>query len=252
MKGAEPFELRGHEAGVLLLHGFSGSTSEVRGLADLLHDAGFGVYAPALAGHGTDPLDLDAVSADDFFARAEEAYQEAAARYQRLYLVGFSLGGTLALHLAARHHVAGIVTIATPVFMATALHRGIPFAHRWSPWRNVISNYAAWRGEVVGYRLTPLSSLVVFLDVIERVRQDLGWIRAPLLVLHSQRDETVPVANATYISAHVASSTKRVRIFARGRHLMTVPPELLLIKADVVRFLHDLERKAGAADKAPA
>ena len=109
------------------------------------------------------------------------------------------------------------------------------------PKRHVISNYAAWRGEVVGYRTTPISSLRVFLEVVASVRADLPRVTTPLLVVHSTGDMTVPVANAPYIAAHVASETRAMRIYHGGRHLLTLPPHLDDVQRDVVRFLHARE-----------
>ena len=232
MAGAEPFERAGDDSGVLLLHGFSGSCSEVRGLGAMLHAGGFGVSAPALAGHGTTPQDLAQVSRDDFFAGAEAAYLAAVKRFARVYVVGLSMGGTLGLHLAARHRLDGLATISAPVFMSRSVS--------WSG-RNVISNYAAWRGEVVGYRYTPWSSIGVFLDVLAMVKRELPRVEAPLLVLHSTGDQTVPVDNAAFISAHVASAHKVVRVYNGGRHLLTLPPHLEAVGSDVLGFLRARE-----------
>lgn len=241
MSGAEPFDLPGADAGVLLLHGFSGSCSEVRDLGQILWHAGYGVYAPALAGHGTSPSDLERVDPEDFFSAAHAAYREIRKRYARVYVVGLSMGGTLGLHLAARVPLEGLVTISAPVFMSPLVALSVPVATRFMPQRHVISNYAAWRGEVVGYRTTPIASLLVFLDVVSSVRADLPRITVPLLVLHSTGDRTVPVANAPYITAHVSSATKAMRTYRGGRHLLTLPPHLDEVQKDVVRFLHALE-----------
>ena len=241
MAGAQPFELPGADAGVLLMHGFSGSCSEVRGLGEILNAAGFGVIAPALAGHGTTPQDLARVSRDDFFAGAQAAYDDAARRFARVYVVGLSMGGTLGLHLATRYPLQALVTISTPVFMSPLVSWGGPFGARWMPQHNVISNYAAWSGEVVGYRYTPLSSIGVFLDVLATVKHELPTIDVPLLVIHGTGDQTVPVENAAFITAHVASAEKVLRVYNGGRHLLTLPPHLRTVGADVVRFLHARE-----------
>lgn len=241
MPGAEPFALEGGRAGVLLMHGFSGSCSEIRKLGEDLYAAGFSVVAPALAGHGTSPDDLLRVTREDFFATAEAAYRDASARFERVYVVGLSMGGTLGLHLAARHDVAALVTISTPVFMGRFVSLSVPIAMRWAPDRKVISNYAAWRGEVVGYTTTPLSSLGVFLDVLKTVRRELPRVTAPLYVIHSLGDQTVPAANAAFIAAHVASQEKYVRVHPGGRHLLTLPPQLRMISGDIIEFLHERE-----------
>jgi carboxylesterase len=237
LPGAEPFTLDGDDAGVLLLHGFSGSCSEIRALGDDLHYAGFGVVAPALAGHGTTPADLTNVTREDFLETAEAAYREAADRYRHLCVVGLSMGGTLGLHIAARHHIAALVAVSTPVFMGRLVSLSVPLAMRWAPQRQVISNYAAWRGEVVGYKTTPLSSLAVFLDVLKTVRRELPRVTAPILIIHSTGDQTVPVSNAHFIAAHVTSRVKEVRIYPGGRHLLTLPPHLQAISPGIVEFL---------------
>jgi carboxylesterase len=241
MAGAEPFELAGVDVGVLLLHGFSGSCSEVKGLGTMLHAGGFGVIAPALAGHGTTPQDLARVGRDDFFTGAEAAYAEAVKRYARVYVVGLSMGGTLGLHLATRHRLAGLATISAPVFMSRVVSWSGPLGARWMPQRNVISNYAAWTGEVVGYRYTTLSSIGVFLDLLATVKHELPRVESPLLILHSTGDQTVPVENAAFISAHVASAHKVVRVYEGGRHLLTLPPHLDAVGSDVLRFLRAQE-----------
>ena len=241
MPGAEPFEFAGADAGVLLMHGFSGSCSEIRALGRRLNEAGYGVLAPALAGHGTSPSDLASVGPEDFFASADAAYQEVRQRYARVYVVGLSLGGTLGLHLATRYPLEGIVTISTPVFMSRLVSWGVPLAKRWMPQRNVISNYAAWRGEVVGYRTTPISSIGVFMDVLAAVKAELPRVKAPMLVIHSTGDQTVPVTNAPYIAARTASAQKAVRVYPGGRHLLTLPPYLDAVQMDVIRFLHSRE-----------
>jgi carboxylesterase len=241
MTGAEPFSLEGGRAAVLLLHGFSGSVSEIRELGGRIREAGFSVFAPSLAGHGSSPDDLARATREDFFSAVEDAYQQAARSAQRVYVVGLSMGGALGLHVAARHPVAAIVTISTPVFMGKLVSVSVPLLMRWVPHRQVISNYAAWRGEVVGYKTTPLRSLGVFLDVLKHVRRELPRVVAPLLVLHSKGDQTAPATNARFIAAHVGSEHKQVRVYPGGRHLLTIPPDLDRVSADILEFLNARE-----------
>ncbi len=218
----------------------------------MLWEAGYGVYAPVLAGHGTDPSDLERVRPEDFFNSAVVAYREVRKHYARVYVVGLSMGGTLGLHLAARYPLEGLVTISAPVFMSPLVSLSVPLATRFIPHRNVISNYSAWRGEVVGYRTTPISSLRVLLEVIASVRADLSRVHAPVLVLHSTGDRTVPVANAPFISARVSSTQKAIRVYRGGRHLLTLPPFLDAVKMDVIRFLHAREAPYVTARPAPS
>src|SRR3989442_7987488 len=104
----------GH-SGVLLLHGFSGSPLEMTPLADALARVGWETSIVRLAGHGTSPDDLARVTWQEWVASAREAYQDLRRRCRRVALVGLSMGGALALYLAAADPPAAVVTISAPV-----------------------------------------------------------------------------------------------------------------------------------------
>ena len=57
----EDFFVQGNSTGILLIHGFTATTTEVRLLAENLHHVGFTVAGPLLPGHGTHPEDLKIV-----------------------------------------------------------------------------------------------------------------------------------------------------------------------------------------------
>jgi len=245
LEGGEPFAL-GFEggAGVLALHGFTGSPFEVRALAELLHQNGFGVSAPALAGHATHIDDLEATTTDDYLETVEAAYEEAMRRYDRVYVVGLSMGGTLALHLATRTPIAGLVTISAPVFLYPMINASVPVIEQWLPGLRTPANFAAWQGNVIGYRSTSIGAVRVVVDVLDRVRPALNKVSSPLLVVHSSRDNTVPVSSARAIHDNVASADKRLVLIEAGSHLMTVEPNLALIGRTIVDFLKRLESDA--------
>ena len=223
------------------MHGFTGSPFEVRAISELLHAQGFGIYAPALAGHATDVSHLETTTVDDYLEAAERAFDEAAARFDRVYVLGLSMGGTLGLHVASQKPVAGLVTISTPVFLYPMVNATVPVIEQWIPGLRTPANFAAWQGNVIGYRSTSIAAVRVVVEVLDRVRPVLEKVEAPLLVLHSTRDYTVPVSSAKTIHDTVASSMKRLEVIEAGSHLLTVEPNLSLIGATVVDFLKTLE-----------
>ena len=244
LDGGEPFVLGEGGAGVLVFHGFTGSPFEVRALGELLHANGFSVFAPALAGHATAEADLEGTTADDYLEAAERAYDEASRRCQRLYVVGLSMGGTLGLHLATRYKLPGLVTISAPVFLYPMVNASVPVIEQWLPGLRAPSNFAAWQGNVIGYKSTSIGAVRVLVDVLDRVRAELKSVSSPLLILHSARDYTVPVSSAKAIHENVASALKRLELLEAGSHLMTIEPNLSLIGETVVGFLKQLERDA--------
>jgi carboxylesterase len=244
LAGGEPFQLGEGGAGVLAMHGFTGSPFEVRALADMLHRNGFTVFGPALAGHATTEMDLESTSVDDYLEAAERAYEDALRRCDRLYVIGLSMGGTLGLHLAASRHLAGLVTISAPVFLYPMVDASVPLIQQWMPGLRTPANFAAWQGNVVGYKSTSIAAVRVVVDVLDRVRKSIGGVTSPLLVIHSTRDLTVPVSSAKAIHESVSSRTKKLALIDAGSHLMTVEPNLALIGPTIVDFLESLDREA--------
>src|SRR5579884_3819585 len=90
----------GGRVGVLLIHGFTGSPAEMATLAAALAARGYSVEAPLLAGHGADQETLAATSWRAWVASAEAALRELQGRCDAVALVGFSMGGAIALQLA--------------------------------------------------------------------------------------------------------------------------------------------------------
>src|SRR5947209_6561028 len=113
---AQPLFHEGSRAGVLVVHGFTGSPATMQPLADAFVAAGFTVSMPRLPGHGTTIEDMLTTGWDDWTAEAERAYVELAARCASVVIAGLSMGATLTCWLAARHpEVAGIVIVNAAV-----------------------------------------------------------------------------------------------------------------------------------------
>src|SRR3569833_411179 len=117
LSGTEPFSFEGNDVGVLVLHGFTGSTQSVRDLGEGLHKRyGFTVVGPRLPGHGTSPDDMETTGYLDWVGEAERALHALAARKRQVFVTGLSMGGSLTLNLAARFPslVTAIAPIAAP------------------------------------------------------------------------------------------------------------------------------------------
>jgi esterase/lipase len=96
----------------LLLHGFTGNPAEMENLALFLRRHGCAVAVPQLPGHAMRPEDLCGVSYRAWLAASENAFHQLQQQHEKVFVIGLSMGGTLALHLAAHHQFAGVVTLA--------------------------------------------------------------------------------------------------------------------------------------------
>jgi carboxylesterase len=139
--------------GALLLHGFAGTPAEMRPLGQALAEVGIDAYGPLLPGFGAQIHRLGDVDGDDWLAAAADAWAEVRRAYPTTVLVGFSMGGALALQLAARWAPERLVLLAPlwrllgPAWPAGAL---LPLAGRvmptFSPFRGADFHHPEVRG----------------------------------------------------------------------------------------------------------
>ncbi|MEA5456867.1 alpha/beta fold hydrolase [Sinomonas sp. JGH33] len=97
--------------GVALSHGFTGSLPSVVPWAEALRHEGFRVVTPLLPGHGTTWEDLATRTWHEWYDAYEAAYLELARECSTVVAAGLSMGGALALRLAALHPVAGVSVV---------------------------------------------------------------------------------------------------------------------------------------------
>ena len=101
----------GPRIGVVLSHGFTGSPHGLRSWAQSLADAGFAVRMPLLPGHGTSWQELARTRWTQWHAALDEAYLELDAQCGQVFAAGLSMGGALALRIAATRPVSGVILV---------------------------------------------------------------------------------------------------------------------------------------------
>ncbi|CAM5292638.1 Carboxylesterase OS=Streptomyces violarus OX=67380 GN=FHS41_005791 PE=4 SV=1 [Streptomyces violarus] len=113
LAGAEPFRHEGGETAVLLCHGFTGSPQSLRPWAEHLAARGLTVSLPLLPGHGTRWEDLRMTGWQDWYAEVDRELRLLCERREQVFVAGLSMGGALALRLAAKHGdaVSGVVVV---------------------------------------------------------------------------------------------------------------------------------------------
>lgn len=222
--GAEPFFHEGNNGeAFLLLHGWSASPESLRFLRAGFADAGYSVYVPLLPGHGTSAKDQTRFGPVDWFQAAKIDLHLLCARYDKVHVVGVSMGGSLALQLAALEpeNVASVITVNGPVTMASpTFAKDILDGHPdkplpgWSP-----PLFKGAPEDEISYEDRRRKSAADLMSMCALARDLLPMITVPILVLQSVHDTIVEKENAHLILDGVASTQKQLEWLEQSYHI---------------------------------
>jgi carboxylesterase len=242
LPGAEPMSIEGDDTGVLVVHGFTGNPQSMKGLADAFGEAGFTVELPLLPGHGTELAEMLTTDWSDWSTAIDQAYTDLAARTERVFVAGLSMGGTLSLWLAEQHpEIAGIVLV-NPACPAPGsgeeLLAGLDaMIEAGQELMDAIGSDIADpdQGELA-YGQTPLRPLVSLFRNAEEVAKEIGAISCPALLLTSPQDHVVPPEQGDYVAENYGGELERVSL-ERSYHVATLDYDKDLIFERAVEFV---------------
>lgn len=173
---------------VLLCHGNAGNIGDRVLHADLLSAAGFDVLLFDYRGYGhSSGRPSEQGTYRDARAALACMLGQADVEPARVLYLGESLGGAVALELALEHPPGGLVLLSS--------FTGIRELSR------------------VHYRFIPAPLVPDAYPSLRRIRS----LHVPLLVLHGERDEIVPLSHASALF-DAASTAKRMRVFPGLAH----------------------------------
>lgn len=243
MKEAEPFSFAGNDVGVLVLHGFTGTTQSMRHVGTELHKRfGFTVEGPRLPGHGTSPDDMETTTYLDWLGHAEDALNNLARRTRKVFVTGLSMGGTLTLNLAARFSekisaiapIAGAVGPLSEDFAAVLVDRNAP---KRIP--GIGSDIKASGVQELAYGEVPMACMRDVTVLITATRDLLHKVTCPTLVIHGREDHVVPPANARHVVSGINSDDIRLLWLNESYHVATLDNDKDTIVTRVGEFFRE-------------
>lgn len=220
---AQPIYIENGPVACLLIHGFAGSPAEIRPLIEGLSAQGITVSAPVLPGHGTSPEDLRQTRSRHWVRAAETELAALQERFGRVHVVGFSMGGLIALYLAAHHSVASVTTLAAPVKLNDWRQILVPLAKYLMPYyESKIRNPEIAAQLESNYERMPTSAIHSLLRLARRVRRDLPRVTAPVQAMQGDRDKWIASESAAYIMEHISSAAKRMELLPGRNHFIAL------------------------------
>lgn len=222
------------KVGVLLLHGLTATTVEVRTLGKVLHEQGYTVAGPLLPGHGTTPEELSRTSWKQWLDTADDAYQGLCLHCDTIFVGGESMGGLLALCLASMHaDIAGLMLYAPALVV-----QGARWARFLSPFwqfqrKKRVDESMPWQG----YYVNPVRSAAELYKLQQQVLARLPKIQNPVLIMQGKLDLTIDPQSAQVVYDRIGSTRKEFYWLERSGHVIILDQELDIVAQRTLDFL---------------
>jgi carboxylesterase len=233
---------------VVAMHGFGGTAAELMPLLDRVALEGYALDAALLPGHGTAAEKLQDVTFDGWLAAVRARAEAAATRLGRVVLVGFSLGSLVAMQIASEKPpwLAGLVVLgnaltlrahtSVPLALWRLTGKPMPDVYLLKPRPGDLVDLAAM-SSILTYDRHPMRAALEVYLAGPRVRDVVGRITCPTLILHGRRDAVCSWRNATWLAERIGSRDVTVRIFERSAHVLCCDGERDEVGREVAAFL---------------
>lgn len=222
---------------VVLFHGFVGSPADFGELKRDLINRGYDVFAPVLPGHCARPDQLESISVADLENFAVDVLSDVRKRYDKVGVVGFSMGGALSLR-AAQQIRLDCLALVCPFFKVRHRFFYVLPVRFWTDLLLYIMPYAVkndyfcmvnrpdGKKNVLAYRVFPLAFAKTLYHLGDLAESTQG-VDCPLFMVYSNSDLAADPGSMEDVARRLGAETV---CFDRSNH----------------HLMHDYDRKSAS------
>ena len=258
---------------VLLIHGITGTPSEMNYLGKALNKAGFSVLCNALPRHCSTLAELKKVTWQELADSCAKDLENLKKEHSQVFVGGLSMGAIMSVHLAYKYpsSVSKIIALAPTIFYdgwAVPKYKFLmdflwylPFFRNWynirESWPFGLKNELLRAGierfyrnaktignddkaAIFGSPFFPMSCLYQHYLLTKTVKNEFSSVKAPILIMHAQEDDMTSLKNARFVYGHIGSSDKTLIILEDSYHMITIDKEKNKVAEEVIKFLNKL------------
>jgi carboxylesterase len=237
---ARPELTGGRRVGVLLSHGLTGNPVSINPWGRHLAEHGYAVEVPLLPGHGTTWEDANTTSWEQWYGTITRTFDKLRADVDTVVVGGLSMGGALALRLAADRgdQIAGVVVVNPALASRRKELLALPLLKHVVGGLDAIGNdIKKPGGNEYPYPKTPLKALHSFVQQWKPLIADLPRITQPLLVFRSAEDHVVDSSSVPIITSAVSSRDVTERVLEQSYHVATLDNDAETIFEESAAFV---------------
>ncbi len=249
------YESKNSNSCVIVVHGFSSAPKEVKQLSKYLYKEGFNVYAPRLRGHGTSPKDLKNRKWEDWYLSLSRAITIATLKYKKIYIIGFSTGGLLALLSSKKCYpqIKGFICINAALHLNDIRIKTIlPAISFWNDIveavnaKEYIKEYVDNSSEnpEVNYNKHYIKSIEQLNLLMNKTKKSLTKIVTPTFIIQAKNDPTVNPSSAYEIYEKIKSKKKRILMLDLDNHIIIRGEKTEELFIEILNFLNNKDLHA--------
>ncbi len=234
MQGAEEIRIEaGNRRAALLLHGWMTTPADFGDLPQRLAAAGWDVYAPHMKGHCTHSRGMVDLTAGDILDKARKDHAELSSHYDEVAIVGFSIGGTVALLLASEMTPPPEKLVLVAPFLGIRHKWYYVLPARW--WDGILSPIVPYIGRgksilrinrkeglarLVTYTVYPTSANGACFELPRRAQAAAAQGRpaGPVLMLYAPGDDVCSPSAERKMFAQLPHADNRVFVAPKSNH----------------------------------
>ncbi len=222
---------------VICLHGFTGVPYEVAPAVKAIAATGLTAVAPLLPGHGyrhrpDQEREFARITKAGMLAAARQEIARAREHYSHVGMLGFSMGGAIALSMAAEGLLDACAVVAPALRLPLRGELLIPLL-TWLPF--VLPAKPSEPFHLPVYEFHHSWALRTLWQLRRHARRQLPQIRCPLLGVHSQNDLTVPPVVLDLMQSKVPKPVETVWFNDSG-HVMLLDKSGAEVASTVTEF----------------
>jgi len=229
---------------IILIHGFTATTIEVRPLSEFLASKGFSIIAPLLPGHDTSPIDLNKRTWSEWTNKVERITVDALRNYEHVFLGGESMGGIIACYVASFHpKLSGLLLYSPAIHVKKlGLMRVLRYFTKYISKPSMklnddeIDDVLPWKG----YKVNPTSAAVQLLKLQKNTKSRLHMISQPAIIFQGHLDRTIDPNGAEYLKSKMNSRYKNLIWLKQSGHCVLLDQEYLQVFLESDKFINQV------------
>jgi carboxylesterase len=209
--------------------------AEIEPLKNYFSGKEFTIVSPVLKGHTENKSDLWHVTYKDWIISAEQGLIELTKICDKVVIIGFSMGGLIATHLAVKHSPIAMITLCTPIYV-------------WDLKRILINIFLDLRqGQFKNIKRyirsmnIPIKAILNFKLLLIKTKTMFKEIKCPVFVAQGLLDDTVQFRSAEYIYNNITSNFKEKKYYSKSGHIICLGDDKDELFKDIDKYLTGLQ-----------